>query len=200
MTVPMPRPREIDDEQLLSAAGAVLAEVGPAGFTLERAAARATVSAATYIKRFGSKKALFLEVNQRWLDSIDAELTAVVAAERAPIRRLRAAALWGVADMDDAQTATRQLIALGRDLQDDDLRAQLADGLGRIRRTLEALVVAAADDLPGAPSPKQAAAMLAALVEGTKITWSVAPQGSLVRRARRDVDSLLKSWQVSESR
>lgn len=139
MTRPMPRPRQIDDELLLSAAGSVLAEVGPAKFTLERAAQRATVSAATYIKRFGSKKALLVEMNRRWLESIDGELADAVATVGTPLERLRAAALWGVQDMDDAGTAGRQLVALAKDLQDDDLRAQLAEGLARIRTVLETL-------------------------------------------------------------
>ncbi|MDQ2844891.1 MAG: TetR/AcrR family transcriptional regulator [Actinomycetota bacterium] len=192
----MPRPRQIDDELLLSAAGSVLAEVGPAQFTLERAAQRASVSAATYIKRFGSKKALLVEMNRRWLESIDGDLADAVATGGTPLERLRAAALWGVQDMDDAGTAGRQLVALAKDLQDDDLRAQLADGLARIRAVLETLVSQAvsAGYLPAAPPPPQAADLLSALLEGTKITWSVAPTGSLIARVGRDIDTVLRDW------
>lgn len=197
----MPRPRHIDDDRLLAAAGAVLAERGQSGFTLERAAQRAAVSAATYIKRFGSKRALFVELNRRWLDSIDTELPAVAAVGDSPVARLRAAALWGIDDMDDAGATGRQLAALARDLQDDELRGQLASGFGRIRAVVETMVVQAvsAGELPNAPGSAQAAEMLTALVEGTKITWSVDPQGSLSARAQRDVDALLAGWSATES-
>ena len=43
----MARPRGIPDEQLLAAAQGLLYEVGPAAFTLDKAASRAGVSAAT---------------------------------------------------------------------------------------------------------------------------------------------------------
>ena len=66
----MARPRLIDDERLLAAAREVLYEVGPGTFTLQRAAERAEVSAATFIKRFGSKQELFLALNRRWVDSL----------------------------------------------------------------------------------------------------------------------------------
>jgi AcrR family transcriptional regulator len=66
----MARPRGIADEQLLAAAQELLYEVGPAAFTLEKSASRAGVSAATLIKRFGSKRQLPLALNRRWVASI----------------------------------------------------------------------------------------------------------------------------------
>jgi AcrR family transcriptional regulator len=68
----------IDDEQLLAAAQRLLHEVGPAEFTLARAAALGGVSAATLIKRFGSKRQPFLALNRRWVDSIGHGLAAAV--------------------------------------------------------------------------------------------------------------------------
>jgi AcrR family transcriptional regulator len=63
----MARPHGIADEQLLAAAQELLYEVGPAAFTLEKSASRAGVSAATLIKRFGSKRQLLLALNRRWV-------------------------------------------------------------------------------------------------------------------------------------
>jgi AcrR family transcriptional regulator len=65
----MARPRGIADEQLLAAAQELLYEVGPAAFTLEKSASRAGVSAATLIKRFGSKRQFLLALNRRWVAS-----------------------------------------------------------------------------------------------------------------------------------
>jgi AcrR family transcriptional regulator len=46
----MARPRILTDDDLLSSAAAVLAEVGPSQFTLAKAAARAGAAPATYVK------------------------------------------------------------------------------------------------------------------------------------------------------
>jgi AcrR family transcriptional regulator len=46
----MARPRIPTDDDLLSSAAAVLAEVGPSQFTLAKAAARAGAAPATYVK------------------------------------------------------------------------------------------------------------------------------------------------------
>jgi AcrR family transcriptional regulator len=92
----MARPRGIADEELLAAAQALLYEVGPAAFTLEKAAARAGVSAATLIKRFGSKRQLLLALNRRWVASIGPGLAAATEGQPTALGRLRAAALWAL--------------------------------------------------------------------------------------------------------
>jgi AcrR family transcriptional regulator len=51
------RLRVLNEDHLLDAASQVLVEVGPAAFTLARAAERAGASAGIYVKRFGSKHA-----------------------------------------------------------------------------------------------------------------------------------------------
>ncbi|MGH3158766.1 MAG: helix-turn-helix domain-containing protein, partial [Streptosporangiaceae bacterium] len=56
----MARPVGTPDDVLLDAAGRVLMTQGPSGFTLAKAATSAGVSAATFVKRFGSKEQLFL--------------------------------------------------------------------------------------------------------------------------------------------
>ena len=88
----MARPRGIADEQLLAAAQELLYEVGPVAFTLEKAASRAGVSAATLIKRFGSKRQLLLALNRRWVASIGPGVAAATAGQNTALGRLRAAA------------------------------------------------------------------------------------------------------------
>jgi len=187
----MARPRSIDDARLLSAAGQVVAEVGPAAFTLERAAQRAGVSAATYIKRFGSKKGLFLAINRDWVASIAPGLDGAVMG-RTGADRLRAAALWGVADMDVPEQAGNLLASLALDLADADLQALLDQGWALMHARLAELACEVA--LPHAPPPAQAARMLFAVVEGTRLAWAVRPEGSLEERVRRHVDALLAGW------
>jgi len=189
----MARPRVIDDERLLAAAQELLFEIGPAAFTLQRAADRAGVSAATLIKRFGSKQQLFLALNRRWVDSIIPGLEAAEAGCRTPLSRLRAAALWGFDDLDSPANTANQLATLALDLQGDAMRELLAEGWLIFEQHLTDLADAAIDagEMGRDHPAEQVARILLATCEGTRITWCVRPVGSLVARARADVDAVL---------
>jgi AcrR family transcriptional regulator len=190
------RPMENTDEQLLEAAQRELITEGPDGFTLAKAATRAGVSAATLIKRFGSKEELFLRLSQRWVDTLDQRLTECAAAHTSPLARFRAVALYSYHDLDRSDTAANQLAALAIDLQHDERRRLLHVGWGHVRRQLErhATDAAAAGELTGAPA-RRLARLVQSAMEGGALTWSVQPRGSLVRRLRADLDLLLSPWQ-----
>jgi AcrR family transcriptional regulator len=192
----MPRLRVADDEQLLSAAQQVLYELGPADFTLERAAARGGVSPATLIKRFGSKKRLFLELNRRWVASVGPALAAAAAGQATPLGRLRAAALVGFSDLDSPARTANQLATFALDLQDAAMRELLAAGWQIVQDRLTELAgeAIAAGELPRAGSPEQVARILRAAGEGIRITWCVQPAGSLVAQAEADIDAILAAW------
>lgn len=191
----MARPRGIADEELLAAAQSLLYEVGPAAFTLEKAAARAGVSAATLIKRFGSKRQLLLALNRRWVASIGPGLAAATEGQPTALGRLRAAALWGFADLDSPANATTQLGALALDFQDERMR-DLVAGWQTIEAHLGRLAQDAIDagELSGRLPAGQVARILRAIAEGTSVGWSVAPDGSLLARLKADVDAVLASW------
>jgi AcrR family transcriptional regulator len=192
----MPRPRVADDERLLSAAQQVLYELGPADFTLERAAARGGVSAATLIKRFGAKKRLFLELNRRWVASIGPGLAAAAAGQATPLARLRAAALWGFSDLDSPARTANQLATFALDLQDAAMQELLAAGWQIVQDRLAELAGAAiaAGELPRAGSAEQVARILRAAGEGIRLTWCVQPAGSLVAQAEADIGAILAAW------
>jgi AcrR family transcriptional regulator len=187
------RPRAIEERRLLSAAAEVLAEVGPSAFTLERAAVRAEVSAATYVKRFGSKKGLFLALNREWVAAIGPGVEAAIRG-RTGADRLRAAAMWGVADMDVPEHAANMLAALALDLADADLQVLLDEGWTLLHTMLAAVAREVAADVPNAPPAEEAARMMFALVEGNRIAWCVRPTGSLEERVRTQLDALLAAW------
>ena len=189
----MARPRVIDDERLLAAAQQVLFDVGPAVFTLQRVAERAGVSAATLIKRFGSKQQIFVELDRRWVSSIEPGLAAAEAGCRSPLERLRAAALWGFDDLDSPANTANELAALALDLEDDTMRGLLASGWQVIEDHLTACAaeaIAAGELGQGMPAA-QIARILLATAEGTRITWCVRPVGSLVERAEADLEVVL---------
>lgn len=192
----MARPVETEDDELLDAADRVLMTQGPSAFTLAKAAQRGGVSAATLIKRFGSKEGLFLRLSQRWVASLDGLLQDSAAAYVSPLARLRAVALHSYPDLDHPATASKQLAALAVDLQNDDMRELLHDGWGHVRRHLErhAADAVSAGELTGCPPPEQLARIIFTAMEGGCLSWSVHPEGSLVARLGDDLDALLEAW------
>jgi len=195
----MARPRGIPDEQLLGAAQELLYEVGPAGFTLEKAASRAGVSAATLIKRFGSKRQLLLALNRRWVASIGPGVAAATEGQKTALGRLRAAALWGFEDLDSPANATTQLAALALDFQDEQMRELLVAGWREMEGHLTRLAreAIAAGELSGHLPAEQVARILRAAADGASVEWSVAPVGSLMARLEADIDAILASWSVT---
>lgn len=192
----MARPIETADDDLLDAASDVLMAEGPAAFTLVRAAEAAGVSAATLIKRFGSKERLFLRLSQRWVASLDEQLQAAAAAGEGPLERFRAVALYSYRDLDRPATAHNQIAALAVDLQNDELRGWLYVGWEHVRRhlTRHAADATAAGELVGSPPAAQLARIVAAAMEGGCIAWSVHPRGSLIARLQDDLTALLSGW------
>jgi AcrR family transcriptional regulator len=190
------RPIETADDDLLDAASAVLMADGPAAFTLARAADAAGVSAATLVKRFGSKERLFLRLSQRWVASLDEQLRLAAAASARPLERFRAVALHSYHDLDRPATAHNQIAALAVDLQNDELRGWLHVGWEHLRRHLarHAAEAIANGELVGSPPPERLARIVAAAMEGGCIAWSVHPQGSLIQRLSDDLEALLSGW------
>ena len=192
----MARPIETEDDALLDAADSVLMAQGPSAFTLAKAAELAGVSAATLVKRFGSKERLFLRLSQRWVSSLDELLRQRVAPLASPLARVRAVALHSYYDLDHPATAHNQIAALAVDLQNDELRGWLYVGWGHVRRHLErhAAAAIAAGELVGCPPSAQLARIVSAAMEGGCIAWSIHPEGSLIDRLSDDLSALLSGW------
>jgi AcrR family transcriptional regulator len=190
------RPVETQDEALLAAADRILMSQGPAAFTLAKAAAEGGVAAATLVKRFGSKQALFRRLSERWVAGLDGQLTARAAAQPTPLARLRAVALHSYHDLDRPATAAKQLAALAVDLQDDQQRGLLHEGWSLVRQHLarHAADAIAAGQLAGGPAPGQLARIVFGAMEGGCLSWSVCPEGSLITRLGADLDALLAAW------
>lgn len=198
----MARPVETSDEELLAAAERILLTEGPASFTLAKAARRAGVSAATLVKRFGSKEALFLRLSHRWVDGLDEQLRECAEGQSSPVAKLRAVALHSYYDLDNPSTASKQLAALAVDLQNDTMRELLHVGWGRVRKHLErhARDAIRAGELDGCPPPRQLARIIQSAMEGGALVWSVHAEGSLVRRLRTDLDAVLDAWTTKKTR
>ena len=182
------------DDHLLDAADAVLSQTGSARFTLEMAAREAGVSAATFVKRFGSKRGLLIASSQRWVDAID--LDDVGRPGEPILAALRRLSVESYTDSDDPDQAGNHVSSLAMDLGDPELTRLLAAGWDKKRRQLQAVIARAVDsgELPGAPLPPAAARTLFALLEGTFLGWTVQPHGSLIDALGDEFDRLVTTW------
>ncbi|HEU5333599.1 MAG TPA: TetR family transcriptional regulator [Actinocrinis sp.] len=189
----MARPRKTSDEELLAAAGAAIARLGPR-FVLADVASRAGVSPASLVHRFGSKHGLLVAMIDAALDA--ARARPVVSEAGDPVAAVRAEAVERFAVLDDPASAANNLAQLGFDLGDEALRARLAELHAAVEDRLATLLshAAAAGALPGAPPAPVAARILAALADGAALRWSAAPGGSLRARLYADLDAVLAGW------
>src|SRR5918992_5126590 len=71
-TLMSPRPRTIDDGDILQAAAMTISRVGPSNFTLADVASAVGLSPATLVQRFGSKRGLMLALAEQGVAGVDA--------------------------------------------------------------------------------------------------------------------------------
>ncbi|WP_439662346.1 TetR/AcrR family transcriptional regulator [Lentzea sp. HUAS TT2] len=172
----MARPRTITDERILNAVAAVIDRRGPE-FTVADVAAEAGVSVGAVAKRFGSKSGLLQALTKAGTDEVVRRMREAGS--------VRAALMMWFDRLADPQVATNNLAQLGVDLIDPDLRALLAKHYAALEGELE--VLCAAEGLP-----PNAARVLAALVYGISMDWSVRPRGDLLERMGEDIDLVLE--------
>lgn len=172
------RPRSISDERILDALALVIDRKGPE-FTIADVAQKAQVSVGAVAKRFGSKSGL--------LQALTKAGTETVVRRMREAGSVREALLTWFDRLADPEVATNNLAQLGVDLIDPELRALLGKHYAALEDELE--VLCRKEDLPD-----NAARVLAALVYGISMDWSVRPRGDLVRRIEEDIDSVLEGW------
>lgn len=189
----MARPRKHTDEHLLSAATAVVRDVGPT-FTLADIAAHAQISAGTLVHRFGSKHGLLTAMLNAAIDAVRQEPPPPTGDD--PTATIRHTLVDRYQDLDDPGTAANSLALLAHELADEQLREALADLHAAIDASTRTLLQHAIDAgaLPGAPPTPIAARILTATVDGTALRWSARPDGSLRDRLHTDLDAILAGW------
>lgn len=194
------RPRATSDDELLDAAERALVGHGPAGFTLRTAAGEAGVSAATYVKRFGSRQELLVALSRRWIDRLPGEVRAAVAGRPPGAEQVRAATVRGFERFDDPDAAAAHLMALTGDLADPELRRLLAQGWRLVKDGIARAVseAHAHGRLCASPEPAVAARVLHALAHGAFLDWSVDPSGRLADRLAADLTPLVAAWSTKE--
>ena len=186
----MPRPRLLDDAEILDAVGRIVGRRG-LRWTLADVAEEAGLAPATLVQRFGSKhemvRAYAGRTPARALEAMRQAAGDAHGAER-PV-----AALLALADnVADPEELANHVALLHADLTDPQLLESTRAFFVGVEAELAALVRQAVEEGSLLPcDPADVARRLYTAWNGTLVTWAVHRRGTLAEWATRDLRSVL---------
>jgi AcrR family transcriptional regulator len=190
------RRQKVTDEEVFAAAQRVMSRRGPHELTLADIAEEAGVTAGRLVQRFGSKRALFVVLSERFAGSAGAVFAGLRAASGGPLDTLRAYAAC-MADLAPTPDALlRNLAYLQGDLADDVLRGHLVENARATRGEIEALLeaAAAAGELRRDIDVRSLARTVETVVGGSLMSWATYREGKAVDWIRQDLEAVLVPW------
>ncbi len=190
-----PRPRTIDDGEILMACSRVMQRVGPARFTLALVADEAGVSAATVVQRFGSKLRLLRAMSAASAQSTTQLVSGLRGTLTSPLAAAREFVLC-VADMASTPgEMAHHLSWLQLDLSDAVMRRNLALMQREQHQQLARLLREATDAGELAPhDPEALARALQASATGGLFAWVTAREGTARTWLARDLEVILAPY------
>ena len=193
-----PRPRTIDDNGILEAAGRIISRHGPAKFTLADIGREVGLSAAALVRRFGSKRGLMLALARSARDSVDACFDIVRASHPSPLAAVLAAATEMTRYVKSPEEMSNHLAFLQTDLSDPDFYAVMLENSRRIIAGYQSLLDEAvtARELVPCDTARLARAV-DALAGGSLIGWAVYREGAAEAWVRHDLDTLLEPYRAT---
>jgi AcrR family transcriptional regulator len=195
-----PRTRKVSDDDVFAAAYRAMNRLSPGDLTLAQIAAEAGVTASALVQRFGSRRALLLQLATAASDSTDDFIAGLRERHRSPLAALRAYAecLAGLADSPAA--LARSLAYLQIDLTDPDFRKPLMVQARATRAGLESLIKAAiaAGELRRSVKPGALVRTVEAVLSGSMMTWAFHQEGTAARWMRDDLDAVLAPYVVKK--
>jgi AcrR family transcriptional regulator len=193
-----PRPRTVDDNGILEAAGRIISRHGPAKFTLADIGREVGLSAAALVRRFGSKRGLMLALARSARDSVDACFDIVRASHPSPLAAVLAAATEMTRYVKSPEEMSNHLAFLQTDLSDPDFYAVMLENSRRIIAGYQSLLDEAvtARELVPCDTARLARAV-DALAGGSLIGWAVYREGEAEAWVRHDLDTLLEPYRAT---
>jgi AcrR family transcriptional regulator len=196
-----PRPRTVDDAQILEACQRVMQRVGPARFTLALVAGEAGLSPATLLQRFGSKRKLIRALAGSARGHGQALVADLQARFRSPLTVAREFLLCWAQMATTPRQMANHLAYLQMDLTDPVLHRNLVElsreNLDSLTRLLEEASRA------GELVPHDSAALSRALnaaVTGGLLAWATFREGTAREWLEADLDVLLAPYTPSAKR
>lgn len=190
-----PRPRTVDDADILMAASQVISRLGPAKVTLADVAKEIGLSPATLVQRFGSKRGLLLALARSGSEGVEACFAAVRAEHPGPLAALVAAATHMTRMLKSPEELANGLAFLQLDLSDREFHRLALDNSVRIHEGYRALMdeaVAAGELRPC--DTKSLARAVGALSGGSLIGWAIHREGTAEKWVRADLETLLAPY------
>lgn len=194
----MPRPRTINDAEILAAAARTIAREGPANLTLAAVAAEVGLAAATLVQRFGSKRGLLLALVRQAVPELGGSFENARKHHGSPLEALHAA-LAGVASLvRSPEELANHLAFLQMDLSDPEFRWHAADHARAMRGEIQALLddALSAGQLAGDTDVRRLARAVQVTYNGALIAWALTGDGELREALRADVDELLRPYRT----
>ncbi len=191
----MPRPRTVSDRTILEAAAAVVGDVGPQQLTLADVGARAGVSPATLIQRFGSRRGLLLALAEHDVDAVPAQIRAV--AGDTPVLAALVDALAGLAEsLSGPAQFAHHLAFLLMDLSDPQFAVVTGRYSANLVGALADVLTAAArsGELTGDVEVEDLAELVHSVYNGALVTWGMSGSGRPADRVRRHLTALLEPY------
>ena len=188
-----PRPRTTSDAQIFAATHRAVSRLGPVKLTLAKVAAEASISPATLVQRFGSKRGLLLAFAANGSAAAGNEMAVIRDAHSSPLEALQALADCVAGLAQTPEILANNLAFLQIDLVDPDFR-KLADGHARamrleIRKFLDDAVKSG--ELQPCDTGRLALAV-AGMMNGSLLQWAIDREGDVKARMREDLDTLLR--------
>lgn len=192
-----PRPKTVDDEEILAATARVIGRVGPHKLTLARVAEEVGLAPATLVQRFGSKRGLLLSLGRSASPGDTDEAGKWLAKHRSPYKALREFLLCFAGMANTADELANHLAAFHLDIVDDELREVTRDIGVHNEQTVAKLVRAARDagELRGCDA-RTLAPVLLAVTQGALLSWAVFRRGSARRWLGRHLDVVLAPYRT----
>ena len=192
-----PRPRTVDDREVLAAAARVIGRVGPARLTLASLSDEVGLAPATLIQRFGSKRELLLAIAGNGNEDRGPRLARLRERHPSPLDALREFLLGFARMASTPDEMANHLAFFQMDLTDPDLRrvtrAVLASNERAVTGLLrEAVATGELADL----DPEALAPVLLTVAQGSLLSWAVHRKGSARAWARRHVETALQPYLV----
>jgi AcrR family transcriptional regulator len=182
----------VTTEQILVSASRTLARIGPFRVTLNDVASDLGISAATLVKRFGSKHGLLVAVNEYEASKVEEFFAEIVATHSSPLGALYAFIAALSSDVSSPAEMANHVAFLHLDLSDDALHYHAVRFARSMRTGIASLLERAVErgeliecDVDGLARAVQTT------YNGALIMWAINGDGELSEWVRRDVAFLL---------
>jgi AcrR family transcriptional regulator len=189
----MARPRKVSDEQVFEAAFRVMARRGPAEWTLADVASAAGLTAGALVQRFGSKRALQLELMARYADEVGGMYEELLERYSSPLGAVRAYAEQVACLAQTAEGFAHHLDYLRLDLADPEMHVHFRRQAETTREFLCTCLerARARRELRAATDFSALARQVDTVITGSLFTWATYREGAALEWVLQDVNTVL---------